>query len=46
MLLIEHLTFKCDLIGKILEAERNFTLTADPNKVINQSLELTVTYLQ
>ncbi|KAH7841653.1 hypothetical protein Vadar_032705 [Vaccinium darrowii] len=29
---IEHLLKDCNLIGKILEAENNFTLVADPNK--------------
>ncbi|KAJ4702988.1 Serine/threonine-protein phosphatase 6 regulatory subunit 3 [Melia azedarach] len=30
--LIEHLLRECNLIGKILEAEKNFTLAADSNK--------------
>lgn len=30
---VEHLLHECDLIGKILEAERNFTLAADESKV-------------
>ncbi|XP_059668483.1 uncharacterized protein LOC132313634 [Cornus florida] len=29
---IEHLLKDCDLVGKILEAEKNFTLATDPNK--------------
>lgn len=32
--LTEHLLHECDLVGKILEAENNFTLTNDPNKVL------------
>lgn len=31
---IEHLLNDCNLVGKILDAETNFTLAADPNKVI------------
>nr|DAD37226.1 TPA_asm: hypothetical protein HUJ06_007867 [Nelumbo nucifera] len=30
--LIEHLLQNCNLVGKILEAEKNFTLATDPNK--------------
>ncbi|KAJ0081598.1 hypothetical protein Patl1_11301 [Pistacia atlantica] len=30
--LIKHLLHDCNLAGKILEAERNFTLEANPNK--------------
>ncbi|GAV67258.1 SAPS domain-containing protein [Cephalotus follicularis] len=30
--LIEHLLCECNLVGKILEAEKNFTLAADPTK--------------
>ncbi|XP_059666154.1 uncharacterized protein LOC132311971 isoform X2 [Cornus florida] len=30
--LIEHLLHDCNLVGKILEAEKNFTLAANPNK--------------
>ncbi|XP_058195861.1 uncharacterized protein LOC131312119 isoform X1 [Rhododendron vialii] len=29
---VEHLLNDCNLVGKILEAETNFTLAADPNK--------------
>ncbi|GMI81909.1 hypothetical protein like AT1G30470 [Hibiscus trionum] len=29
--LVEHLLRECNLLGKILEAERNCTLTSDPN---------------
>ena len=31
---IEHLLRDCNLVGKILEAEKNFTLAAEQNKVI------------
>lgn len=30
--LIQHLLHECNLVGKILEAEKNFTLVTDPNK--------------
>ncbi|KAH7568460.1 hypothetical protein JRO89_XS06G0002700 [Xanthoceras sorbifolium] len=32
MPLIDHLLRECNLVGKILEAEKNFTLAADPSK--------------
>ncbi|GAB4829428.1 hypothetical protein Ancab_019099 [Ancistrocladus abbreviatus] len=30
--LVEHILHECDLVGKILEAEKNSTLTSDPKK--------------
>lgn len=33
--LIKHLLHDCDLVGKILEAEKNCMLTASPDKVIS-----------
>lgn len=32
--LIKHLLHDCNLVGKILEAEKNSTLTVDMNKVL------------
>ena len=32
--LIQHLLHECNLVGKILEAEKNFTLATDSNKVV------------
>lgn len=32
--LIDHLLDDCNLVGKILEAEKNFTLPTDQNKVV------------
>ena len=34
---IEHLLQECNLIGRILEAENNYKLAADLNKVVMQS---------
>ncbi|GLT34134.1 hypothetical protein SLA2020_086710 [Shorea laevis] len=31
-LLVEHLLHECNLVGRILEAEKNFNLTSDPSK--------------
>lgn len=31
---VEHLLSDCNLVGKILEAEKNSTLAADPTKVV------------
>ncbi|KAF8408785.1 hypothetical protein HHK36_004854 [Tetracentron sinense] len=33
--LIDHLLHECDLVGKILGAERHFTVATDSNKVVN-----------
>lgn len=35
--LIEHLLHECNLVGKILEAEKNYTLSDDLNKVMHHS---------
>lgn len=31
---VDHLLHECNLVGKMLDAEKNFTLTADESKVI------------
>ena len=31
---VEHLLRECNLLGKILEAEKKVTLTSDPNMVL------------
>ena len=36
--LVEHLLRDCNLIGKIVEAEKNCTLAADSNKVVQFSI--------
>ncbi|RVW98523.1 hypothetical protein CK203_026891 [Vitis vinifera] len=37
--LIEHLLHECNLVGKILEAEKNYTLSDDLNKGVRALLE-------
>lgn len=42
--LVEHLLRECDLVGKILQAEKNFTLSADGEKVALPSLYLVLNF--
>lgn len=41
-ILIGHVLRECNLVGKILEAEKNFTLVAGPGKVITGQLKYVI----